>query len=184
MRTKCLNRLVLTGFVVAVVAGLAGLTGLAMAARPKTTPELFVEREPEQAGTEVLDRALQQAGDGSWERLAVARAFYLGGDRAFGQAIIDEVLAAEPEASDYRRILRIYGEARQWDKALPIADRLVAACPKDADDLAEAGAWYNLAGRRDEAEALFARAVATDGDEVWVTAAIGGSYLGVAPLPQ
>lgn len=178
MRNERLNRVVVAGFVIGMVLGLA------VAATPVATQALFAGKEPRAAAGDVLAVALTQAKDGSWERLGVARAHYLGGDEPRGQKIIDEVLAGEPEASDYRRIMRIYGEAKQWDKALAMADKLVAASPKDADDLVEAGAWYNLAGRRETAEVLFTRAVTIDPKEVWVTAAIGGSYLGVTPLPQ
>lgn len=168
---------------IAALGGAAAL-GLALAASAVATNALFSGKEPAAAGGDTLALALAQAGDGSWERLAVARAYYLAGQKEQGQQIIDSVLAAKPEASDYRRVLRIYGEAKEWDKALPAAEKLVAMAPKDADDLAEAGAWYNLAGEREKAEALFARALAADPKEVWVSAMIGGSYLGVAPLAQ
>lgn len=157
---------------------------LALAASAVATKALFEGKDPAAAGEEVLKVALAQAGDGSWEQLAVARAHYLGGNKAEGQRIIGSVLAADPEASDYRRVLRIYGEAKDWEKVLDAADKLVAMAPKDGDDLAEAGAWTLLAGQREKAEALFGRALAARPKDVWVTAMIGSSYLGVPPLPQ
>ena len=171
------------GFTIAVLGGAAAL-GLALAASAVATNALYAGKEPAAAGDDTLKVALAQAGDGSWERLAVARALYLGGQKKKGQLIIDSVLAAKPEASDYRRVLRIYGEAKEWAKALPAAEKLVAMAPKDGDDLAEAGAWYNLAGEREKAEALFARALTGRPKDVWVSTMIGGSYLGVAPLQQ
>jgi tetratricopeptide (TPR) repeat protein len=167
-----------------VVWGIAAALSLALAASAVATNAVFTGKEAAVAGDETLRVSLAQAGDGSWERLAVARAYYLGGQKEKGQLIIDSVMAAKPEASDYRRVLRIYGEAKEWDKALPAADKLVAMAPKDGDDLAEAGAWYNLAGDREKAEALFARALAERPKDVWVSVMIGGSYLGVAPLQQ
>jgi tetratricopeptide (TPR) repeat protein len=167
-----------------VVLGAAAALGLALAASAVATNALFGGKEPAVAGDDTLKVSLAQAGDGSWEKLAVARAYYLGGQKEKGQLIIDSVLAAKPEASDYRRVLRIYGEAKEWDKALSAAEKLVAMAPKDGDDLAEAGAWYNLAGQREKAELLFARALAEKPKDVWVSAMIGGSYLGVVPLAQ
>jgi len=169
--------------VLATTAALAVL-GVAVGATAVATSALFQGKEPAAAAEEVLGVSLAQAGDGSWERLAVARAFYLGGQKDKGQMIIDGVLAAKPEASDYRRILRIYGQAKEWDRVRETADKLTAMAPKDADDLAEAGAWLNLAGDREKAEALFVRALDKGSKDVWVSAMIGGSYLGVMPLAQ
>lgn len=165
-------------------AGAAAALGLALAASAVATKDLYQGKEPAVAGDSVLRVSLAQAGDGSWERLAVARAYYLGGQKETAQRLIDAVLSAKPEASDYRRVLRIYGEAQEWDKVLATAEKLAAVAPKDGDDLAEAGAWTNLAGQREQAEALFARALAEKPKDVWVSAMIGGSYLGVTPLPQ
>jgi predicted Zn-dependent protease len=170
---------------IALAALAAGaVLSLTLAGSVVATGALFQGKEPAAAGEEVLKVALAQAGDGTWEQLAVARAHYLGGNKAEGQRIIDAVLASKPEASDYRRVLRIYGEAKDWEKLLGVADTLVAMAPKDGDDLAEAGAWTLLAGQREKAEALFVRALAARPKDVWVTAMIGSAYLGVPPLPQ
>lgn len=174
------------GTVLLAVASLTAcaLLGVAFAASAVVTSALFQGKEPAAAAKEVLTASLAQAKDGSWERLAVARAHYLGGQKEQGQTIIDGVVAGKPEASDYRRILRIYGEAKEWDRVRATADKLVAMSPKDADDLAEAGAWLNLTGDREKAEALFVRALEKGEKDVWVSAMIGGSYLGVMPLAQ
>ena len=160
------------------------IVGLALAATPALTRAAFADKDPRMAADDVLAVAIGQAGDGTWERLAIARSLYLGGEKDRGQLLIDSVLKGKPEASDLRRALQIYGEAEEWDKALPIADQLVAMAPQDADDLAQAGAWCNVAGQREKAEALFTRALAKGSKDVWVTTMIGGSYLGVGPLPQ
>src|SRR3546814_168877 len=57
------------------------------------------------------DLALEQAEDGSWERIGVARVYYLGGFKAEGQAIFDEVLAGKHDDGDAYRIARVYREA-------------------------------------------------------------------------
>lgn len=52
---------------------------------------------------------------------------------------------------------------------------------KDAPWLAEIGAYYNLNGDRAKAEEYFARSLALESDEVWSTADMAGSYVGVVP---
>ena len=53
-----------------------------------------------QAGSRkaLLAVAKQQAGKGSWERIGVGRVYYLGGMKAEGQAIFDEVTGEEARA--------------------------------------------------------------------------------------
>jgi hypothetical protein len=66
----------------------------------------------------VLDGALQLAGNGSWERIAVGRTWYLGGDKTKGQQIFDGVTAGRRvEGSDWFRIARVYADANEWDPA-------------------------------------------------------------------
>jgi len=162
--------------------GVAAALGLALAASAVATKALFEGKQPAAAGGDVLALSLAQAEDGSWERLAVARAYYLGGQKEKGQSIIDSVMSGKLEASDCRRVLHIYGEAKEWNKVIPTAEKLAALAPKDGTALAEAGAWTYLAGERAKAEELFARALAAEPKDIWVSVAIGGAYLGVAPL--
>jgi tetratricopeptide (TPR) repeat protein len=159
---------------------IAGI-GVGVAAHKKLDPALFHARNPQDAARAVLDAALVQAGrDGSWERIGVGRAWYLGGHKAEGQAIFDALLDGDHEDSDVYRIARVYAEAHEWAKAKPLFDRFIAANPDDEKGLAEVGALYLLNGDRETAERLFARSFAT-ASEVWATIAVGGSYLGVAP---
>jgi Flp pilus assembly protein TadD len=53
--------------------------------------------------------------------------------------------------------------------------------PRDAPWLAEVGAYYNLMGERAKAEELFDRSFQKQSDEVWQTANVAGSYLGLEP---
>jgi hypothetical protein len=59
-------------------------------------------KDAKAAATALLDGALQLAETGSWERIAVGRAWYLGGDKAKGQEIFDTVTAGKKvEDSDW-----------------------------------------------------------------------------------
>jgi len=138
-------------------------------------------RAPDEAGDALLDRALVQAGDGSWERIAVGRVRYLAGDREAGQAIFDPYTGAGGETSDRLRIARVYIEAGDWDKAKVLLDRVVEESPNHAARLAEAGAYYNLNGDREHAETLFERSFERQPAELWNTVRVAASYKGVAP---
>jgi tetratricopeptide (TPR) repeat protein len=153
--------------------------GIGYAAQ-KVSPSLFHGKSKEDAARALLDIARVQAGDGSWERIAIARVLYLGGHKAEGQAMLDAMLAAEHEDSDEFRIARLYREAGEWSKAKPLFDRFVANNPKDEKGLAEVGAFYLLNGDRDAAEKLFDRSFAISA-EIWATVGAAGAYLGVVP---
>jgi tetratricopeptide (TPR) repeat protein len=168
-------------FVAGVLIGMVVGVGIALAGRKVVDPGLFVGAPPPQAASALLKLAREQAGNGSWERIAVARFLILGGRRDECQAIIDEVLAGKPEASDWVRIGRVYVEAGDWDRAKDMFAKVVEAKPKDADWLAEIGAYYNLKGDRAKAEELFVRSFEADPENYKNLAAAGGSYLGVTP---
>ncbi|MBN8728584.1 MAG: tetratricopeptide repeat protein [Xanthomonadales bacterium] len=166
--------------VTVAVALLATAALDASAARqPRIEADVYQGRTEQDAAKALLERALAQAGKGSWERIAVGRVFYLGGHKAEGRAIFDAILA-EPEDSDVYRIARVYAEAGEWDAARPLFDRYLAANPKDEKALAEVGAHYLLNGDRAGAERLFARSFAI-APEFWATIAAAGAYLRVAP---
>lgn len=161
-------------------AGLA--SGLWAGKKFPVSLDLFQGREPAAAAAALLDLARQQAGDGSWEVLAVARVQYLTGDAAAGQALIDEVLAGKKVAAgDIVRVARIYAEAGEWEKAKPHYDRVVEMKPDDEDWLAEAGAHYLVAGDRARAEELFAASFAQDPESLRNTLRAAGAYLGLRP---
>ncbi|MEP6906744.1 MAG: tetratricopeptide repeat protein [Pseudoxanthomonas sp.] len=146
----------------------------------KIEPSQYRDKDPQQAAQALLEVAKVQAGKGSWERIAIGRVYYLGGFKAQGKAIFDEVLADKPASSDLFRIARVYRQAGEWEQARPLMERAVYDNPKDSKGMAELGAYYLLAGDRAAAESLFDRSFKRD-DELWSTVAAAAGYLGVAP---
>lgn len=149
-------------------------------AAQKTDASIYQGKTKQEAAKALLEIARAQAGDGSWERIAIGRIYYLGGSKPEGQAIFDEILADEPDGSDMLRIARVHLQAREWDKARPLLDRYVQENPKDEKGLAEAGANYLLNGDRATAETLFARSFKIQ-SELWATISAAGAYMDVAP---
>jgi tetratricopeptide (TPR) repeat protein len=175
------GRQTFTWCVLSFVFGASVAVGLAQGRRPSYTPEVVTGKTPHAAAEALLDGALTLAGSGSWERLAVGRAWYLGGDKAKGQQIIDGVTSGRRvAASDWRRIGRIYAEAREWERAADAYDKSLAA-DDDEDVMLEYGATANVFGNRDKAEELINRAMREDPREFWYWVNAGGSYLGVTP---
>lgn len=170
------------GMMVATAAVLftAGI-GVGYTASMEPAPTMYHGKSSQEAAQALLDIAMQQAGDGSWERIGVGRVYYLGGFKAEGQKIFDDLLAGDHADSDVYRIARVYREAGEWDKAKPLFERYLAANPKEEKDLAEIGAYYLLDGDRETAEKLFDRSYAVEREEMWATLSIAGAYLGVEP---
>jgi predicted Zn-dependent protease len=157
-------------------------TGLAQKKGHAFNADVFQGKEPKAAATALLDTALKLAGDGSWERIAVGRAWYLGGDKAKGQEIFDAVTSAKKvKASDWFRVARVYVEAKEWDKAQPAFDKALALEPDDDSGMVEFGALLNIHDNRPKAEALFTKAMSKNPGEFWHWLGAGGSYLGVPP---
>jgi tetratricopeptide (TPR) repeat protein len=165
--------------VAAFVLGVAA--GLAASATKKTEPMMYTGKSPKDAALGLLPVALSQAGNGSWENIAVGRVYYLMGDKAEGQAIFDRVIATKVKDNDWMRLGRIYVETNEWDKAKEAFDKALPLDPKDEGNLTEVGAWYNLHGDRQTAEELFTRAFKSKPDEIWYTVNAAGSYVGVKP---
>ncbi|GAA4999453.1 hypothetical protein FNZ56_11495 [Pseudoluteimonas lycopersici] len=160
---------------------MAGAGNVVAKEKPHATVATYHGKDAADAGRALLDIALKQAGKGSWERIAVGRAYYLGGYKAEGQAIFDSVMGAKPEASDMFRIARVYQEAGEWDRAKALFDRYLAAEPDNEKGLAEIGAYYLLHGDRARAEQLFDRSFQVSPDELWATLAAADGYLNVKP---
>jgi len=169
---------------VCFVLGAAVQAGLAQkkeSRKPTFSLDVF-KGDAKAVATAMLDGALQLAANGSWERIAVGRAWYLGGDRAKGQQIFDAAASAKHVArSDWVRLGRAYVEAGEWDKAQAAFDKAYPADSSDDTGLVEYGAFANLNGDRAKAEALFARALKKNPDHFWHWVNAGGSYLGVRP---
>ncbi|HEV7765475.1 MAG TPA: tetratricopeptide repeat protein [Thermoanaerobaculia bacterium] len=142
---------------------------------------LYRSKDKKEAGSSLLELAKKQAGKGSWERIGVARVYYLGGMKAEGQAIFDEVTSKKPEPTDWWRIGRVYWEAGEWDQAREAFEKSLAKNPNDDKGLAELGAYYMIKGDRAKAEELFDKSFSIESGEVWSTGMIAGSYLGVPP---
>lgn len=155
--------------------------GVAQGRKPVYSAELF-KKEPSAVATELLDGALQLAENGSWERIAVGRAWYLGGDKARGQRIFDEVTSSKKvERSDWIRVARVYVEANEWEQAQQAFDKALPAGTRDDTGLVEYGGYALLHHDRAKAEELFNRAFLKNKDEFWHWVNAGGAYLGVAP---
>lgn len=167
---------------VALIAVFAfGIAVGAFAAKKGFDTTLYRGKDEKQAAQDLLTLAKKQAGKGSWERIGVGRVYYLGGMKAEGQAIFDDVTAKKPEPTDWWRIGRVYWEAGEWDKARAAFEKSLEKNPDDDKGLAELGAYYLIKGDRAKAEELFDKAYSIEQDEVWNTAMIAGGYLGVKP---
>lgn len=167
-----------------VTAGVSLLIGLAVgiAASNKASKALFEGKSAKEAGAAVIAMAQAQAESGTWENIAVGRIYYLSGDKTKGQQIFDQVLGGKKvKKDDYLRVARVYVEAGENAKAEAKFEKAIALDPKDAENLAEFGAFCNLHGKRQKAEELFARAFALKADEFWVTIDVAASYFGVKP---
>lgn len=176
-----MSRLKSNGVVVgALILGLA--LGVAWAKNAKVESEMYVGKSPTEAAAALQALAEQQAGKGTWERIAVARVYFLSDQTAKGQAIFDAI-AVDDEPSDWIRMGRVYNEVGDWPKAKDAFDRVLAKKPKDEDWLAEIGAYYNLHGDREAAEEFFRRSFAEDAENHRNTSMVAGSYLGVQPDP-
>ena len=158
-----------------------GIAVGAFAAKKGMDMSLYRGVDKKKAGTALLELAKKQAGKGSWERIGVGRVYYLGGMKAEGQAIFDEVTAKKPEPTDWWRIGRVYWEAGEWDKARAAFERSLAKNPDDDKGLAELASYYLIKGDRETAEALIDKSFSIESGEVWNTSMIAGGYLGVRP---
>jgi tetratricopeptide (TPR) repeat protein len=157
-------------------------SGFAQGAKSGFDPSVYQGKDPKTAATAMLDRALTLAGNGSWERIAVGRAWYLGGDKAKAQQIFDGVTGGKKvAASDWFRIGRVYAEAGEWDKAKDAFERALAMDKGDDSGMLEYGALANVNKDRALAEGLFAKALGKNPKEFWHWVGAGASYLGVRP---
>ena len=173
-------RLAAIGFACFAAGALSHAT-LAQSKKPAFDPGLF-EGTPPAAATKLLDGALLLAEQGSWERIAVGRAWYLGGDKAKGQQIIDGVTSGKKvEGSDWFRIGRIYAEAGEWPKAREAFDKAIAMNADDDSGTIEYAAYCLLNNDRAKAEGLFRTAMQKKPKEFWHWVNAGGAYLGVKP---
>ena len=172
-----------TGSIAALTAGclLCGMT-VGFAAK-STAMDLMRGKPPKEAGLAALQQAEKLAGKGSWELLGIARVYYLSGDKATGQAMIDKVLGGKSESSDWQRSGEIYAEAGETARAEELFQKVLAADKKQKDDTgrAEIGAWYIRVGQREKGEELLGQALTRNPDEMWHYLRAAEAYLGVRP---
>lgn len=151
--------------------------GLEARKNDEVDPSLFRGQTAERAAANLLEVAMNQAGKGSWERIAVARLHYLSGDKERAQEVFDSI--RKKDASDWIRIGRVHWQAGDWAEAKAAFEKVIAMKPKDEDWLAEIGAYYNLEGERAKAEELFERSFREDADNLYNTLSAAGSYIGL-----
>ena len=167
---------------VCFVMGLAVQVGVAQNKKPVFSLDLVQGKDPQVAGAALLDGALQLAGTGSWERIAVGRAWYLGGDKAKGQQIFDSVTTNKKvQSSDWFRVGRVYVDAGEWDNAQAAFDKALLLEPDDDSGRIEMAALANVHKDRPKAEAEFIKVMTKKQGEFWHWVNAGGSYLGVKP---
>jgi tetratricopeptide (TPR) repeat protein len=158
--------------------------GVGFAAKEKSPGiDLMRGKPPKEAGIAALQQAEKLAGKGSWELLGIARVYYLSGDKAAGQALIDRVLNGKAEASDWQRAGEIYADAGETARAEEQFQRVLAADKKQKDDTgrAEIGSWYIRIGQREKGEELLAQALTKNPEEMWHYVRAAEAYLGVPP---
>ena len=166
--------------VVMAAACLGAGIGIGYAARIKGPGmTLITGKSAQEAGIATLKEAERLAEGGSWETIAVARVYYLSGDKATGQAMLDKVLNGKSESSDWFRIARVYAEAGENERAEQLFRRALAAKPKDDTGHAEVGAWYIRIGQREKGEEMFAKSFARNADEFWHYVRAGEALMGV-----
>jgi tetratricopeptide (TPR) repeat protein len=157
--------------------------GIGIAAK-ETSPgmDLVRGKPAKDAGLAALHEAERLAGDGTWETLGVARVYYLSGDKAKGQSLIDRVLNGKAKGSDWQRAGEIYAAAGETQKAEELYQRALSMDPKQKDDTgrAEIGVWYIRIGQREKGEELLAQAIGRNPGEVWHYVRASEAYLGVA----
>jgi len=141
--------------------------------------DLIRGKPAHEAGMAALQEAEVLAGKGSFELIAVARVYYLTGDKDKAQAIIDRVSSGKPAASDWQRIGEIYADAGENSKAEDYFQRALAADPKDDTGHAEIGAWFIRIGQRDKGEDLLAQAFNRNPGDVWHYVLAAEALLGV-----
>lgn len=164
------------------VAGALAQSVVAQNRRPTFSADMYQGKDPKAAAAALLEGAQQLAEEGSWERIAVGRAWYLGGDKAKGQQIFDAVTSAKKvEGSDWFRVGRVYAEAGEWDKAKTAFEKALSIDTDDDTGMIEYGGLANINKDRAKAEELFTKVFTRKPREFWHWVNAGGSYLGVKP---
>lgn len=165
--------------VVVGVSCLVAGVGLGVASQKTAGIDTIRGKPPKEAALAALIAAEQLAGDGSWERIAIGRVYYLSGDKLRGQAIFDHVTSGKQRGSDWQRIGEVYAQAGEIKLADESFQKMLVLNPKDDTGQAEVGAWYIRIGNREKGEELFAKAFERNPDEVWHYVRAAEALLGV-----
>jgi tetratricopeptide (TPR) repeat protein len=154
--------------------------GIGYAAKYKGAGIDVMRGKPDhEAAVAALQEAEKVAEGGSWELIAVARVYYLSGDKARGQALFDHVLNGKAGGADFERVAVVYAEAGENDKATTYYEKMLAVDPKDDSSQAEVAAWYMRTGQREKGEALMAQALQRRPNSPWYYIRAAESLLGV-----
>lgn len=176
------SRVVLLGITCALLGAFAQ-EGIAQAKKLTYTADLLTGKSNNERAAILLDGATELAGSGSWELIAVGRAWYLGGNKEKGQALFDRVTSSKKvETSDWLRVGAVYIEAHEADKAKAAFDHAMLLTDADNKLAAQVGAMLISLGDAAKGEELFNKSMAKHPKEFWGWVAAGGAYLGVTPM--
>ncbi len=165
----------------AAVSLLCLLVGTSIGYAAKEPPPgvaVMANKPPAEAGLASLQAAEKLAGDGSWELLGVARVYFLIGNKAKGQELVDRVLK-DPADTDWQLLGQLYADVGEPAKADQYFTKAVAALPKDDIGQAEMAATYIRLGMRAKGEALFVKAATRNPGEVWHYVRVSEAFLNV-----
>ena len=142
----------------------------------------MLQGSPAEVGARFLEGALVLAEQGSWERIAVGRAWYLGGDKAKGQQIFDGVTSGRKvEGSDWFRIgsrLRRGRRVAQGARGVRQGDRDERRRRLGDDRVRR---LREREQRSSQGRGALPIAMQKKPKEFWHWVNAGGSYLGVKP---
>ncbi len=166
-----------------MLAGALADEGIAQVRRASFTPDLIAGKTAAEKAAAFLDGAVEMSGNGSWELIAIGRAWYLGGNKEKGQALFDRVTSNKKvESSDWYRIGHVYAEAGERDKAKAAFDKFGALESGSEKNMILYGAALLVTGDQAEGEEHIAQAMTKRPRDFWGWTAAGGAYLGVMPL--
>lgn len=176
------SRLVVFGVVCALLGAFAQ-EGVAEVKKAMYSSGMLTGKSNAEKAAILLDGAAELAGSGSWEQIAVGRAWYLGGNKEKGQGFFDRVTStSKVEASDWLRVGMVYLEAHEADKAKAAFNHALALTESDSKMAAQIGAALIVAGDVAKGEETFNTALTKRPKDYWGWLAAGGAYLNVTPM--
>lgn len=175
-----------TGLFVLVLAMLASTLAASAGERKGKPGEVdYLALAAGAQGAELLPKLLElaeiQAGEGSWELLAVARAWAIAGSPDRAQALIDRAVGPKAKGADWIRAGRVWMAVEDFARAKPWFDKVVAAYPEDEDWLAEIGSYYLRFGDAEEGKRLIARSFDQDPSNLHNTIRVALASIGKEP---